>query len=309
MAKKQQLHRAGTVIVLGTKLRRAKRPLCVYYARFRCVGCDKLFTSSMAHVYDPYKYPLTRGVGYAVTPAEQRPRWHDACRAMALRSPLLKRECKCGCGTVFETRMPHKVYFNEDHRKVAAAARRPAAEPTVVFELTEAEIEALAIGGDSTEADLLPEEPEADLLLEGPELLGRRVQSALEALGKAEERLAGLLAPTQPAALQQVVNEMSALTRERAEVDAALRGARPGPAARLQVMQKTLLKRHAALMEEKTLLQQEEADRLDARRRDASDAVDRCREALTAAREEKERQYLRALALDGDEEVRARLRS
>ena len=337
MVKKQQMHRAGTVIVLGKRLRRGGVPRCRYYAHFPCRYCGRFFTSSMVHLYDPHKWRATGGVGTILTPIEQRPRWHDACRRKALRSPIQKKTCPCGCGKRFETRMPQKVYFSPEHRKAAADARRPAAEPSVVFELTPDQIEALATVV-VVEADLQPEEPEADLQ-PWPDLLDRRVQAALEALGKAEERLAGLLAPTlpTPAALQQVVNEMSALTRERAEVDAELRGARPGAAARLQVIQKTLLQRHDALMEEKTLLQQEEADRLDARRRDASDAVDRCREDLAAAREEQERhsllgivageendlpqdpeaeskeerelQHLRALARNGDEDARVKLRA
>ena len=106
---------------------------------------------------------------------------------------------------------------------------------------------------------------------------------------------------------------MSALTRERAEVDDQLRKAqrasRRGATAAQTQTQTSLLQRHAALLKEKTLLQQEEAARLDARRRDASDAVDRCREDLAAAREEQERRHLLELAAEGDQEARARLRS
>ena len=135
MVKTKQMHRAGTVIVLGKRLQRGKRELCRVYGRWPCYRCGKSFTSSVVCEYSLSKYRSTRGVGPVVTPPEQRPKWHDACRWASQRSPLLHQTCKCGCGTAFTTRNPQQVYLNADHRKAAAAKRRAPAEPSITFEL------------------------------------------------------------------------------------------------------------------------------------------------------------------------------
>ena len=135
MVKTKQMHRAGTVIVLGKRLRRGKRELCRVYAKWPCYRCGKSFTSSVVCEYSLSKYRSTGGVGPVVTPLKQRPKWHDVCRRASQRSPLLHRKCKCGCGTAFTTNNPQQVYRDADHRKAAAAARRVPAEPSIVFEL------------------------------------------------------------------------------------------------------------------------------------------------------------------------------
>ena len=83
----------------------------------------------------PPQVPDHRRRRSIVTPPDQRPKWHDKCRRAALRSPLLHRTCKCGCGTRFSTRMPQKVFVDPDHRAAAAAARRTPSEPSIAFEL------------------------------------------------------------------------------------------------------------------------------------------------------------------------------
>ena len=136
MVKTKQMHRAGTVIVLGKRLRHGgQRQLCRVYARWPYYRCGLYFTSSVVCEYSLSKYRSTGGVGPTVTPEAQRPRWHDACRQASQRSPLLHQTCKCGCGTAFTTNNPQKVYLDADHRKAAAAKRRAPAEPSIVFEL------------------------------------------------------------------------------------------------------------------------------------------------------------------------------
>ena len=51
MVKTKQMHRAGTVIVLGKRLRRGKRELCRVYGRWPCYRCGKSFTSSVVCEY------------------------------------------------------------------------------------------------------------------------------------------------------------------------------------------------------------------------------------------------------------------
>ena len=135
MVKTKQMHRAGTVIVLGKRLRRGQRQLCRVYALWPCYRCGNSFTSSVVCEYSLSKYRSTGGVGPVVTPPEQRPKWHDACRRASQRSPLLHQTCKCGCGTAFTTRNPQQVYLDGDHRAAAAAKRRAPATPSITFEL------------------------------------------------------------------------------------------------------------------------------------------------------------------------------
>ena len=244
MVKTRQEHRAGTVIVLGKRLRRGKRELCRVYGRWPCRRCGKFFTSSVVCEFDPIKYSASGGVGPIVTPEEQRPKWHDACRRASQRSPLLQRTCPCGCRTSFHTRNPQQVYLDGDHRTAAAAKRRAPATPSITFELDNEQQAAVnAMMGTNADRDAMeasarrfkgevdaevherrlradPEFAAAEHVRQEQEAQVRRLREAEDALHDAEVVLADAVAKVE--SLAATPDPVSPARAELEALDAAL---------------------------------------------------------------------------------------